>query len=154
MSVIAMRGAPGSGKSTWIEDNLHGKENPCIISIYNYMRYNGQEKFRSDMIRDASNNCLAAFIDEITYSKNDQACIIIDSTNVQLCDVAPYAAVSQALKHDLTIVTMKCTEQIAIDRNIHEVPERFIRRMVQSINSISLPSRWHNLVVDNYGVKV
>lgn len=147
MNIYLMRGIPGAGKTTWIKKNL--PENRVVVSADHYFMHDGQYIFDPTKLHDAHQHCFLRFFNEITKLFRT-ANLIVDNTNIELLDIAPYVAIAQVYDFDVTIVEFRIDPGIAIARNIHGVPANKIISMANRMNTIRLPlGRWPNVrIVD------
>lgn len=148
--MVILRGIPGSGKSHWVMDNnpdpfRSGKKKKSTIcsadhyfikdNVYTYNRAESGESHKA---------CLLSAISAI----NDRRDVIIDNTNINVEDIAPYYALATAYDYRVKIVTVVTTDPVACwKRNKHGVPLASIIGMYQAMMRNGLPFRWvHEMV--------
>ena len=120
--VIIMRGLSGSGKSTWLKENLAWA---AICSADRYMvDENGEYKFDPDRLSLAHSNCLKRFM--ALVASGEHSIVAVDNTNTALHEVSPYYNIAQAFGCKIEVVRCFCTPQAAIVRNVHGTPEDVI----------------------------
>lgn len=145
MRVVIMSGIPGSGKSTYVKENL---PEAVVVSADDYFTTRtGAYKFDSAKLPQAHNQCLRRFTNFlITYSGGQdlivQPILVVDNTNLTVAEIAPYAALAQAYGADLEIITLVCTIETAAKRNVHGVPEEAVDRMARTLAGRALPPWW------------
>jgi len=146
MRVIIMSGIPGSGKSTWAEENCPGA---VVCSADSYFVGLGRN-FHPAKLPDAHRACLQRFIETLRddYENNDgedsDTVVIVDNTNTTAVEMAPYVAIASAYcVTEIEIVEMDCPVGLAAKRNIHNVPMRTCLRMGDNLMSLEIPRFWN-----------
>jgi predicted kinase len=128
-SLIVMRGVPGSGKSTFVS-KLVGY---TVVSADYYFDVMGN-KFDISRLGDAHKLCMKQFLNAIMGGEN----VVVDNTNINLEDIAPYVAVGPAMDYQIEI-----DPAIAASRNVHGVPGNTVSSMHKRLSFIKLPKRWN-----------
>lgn len=142
MQVYILRGIPGSGKSTLAEEHV----NAVVCSADSFFTQpDGTYRFNPAFIGRAHQSCFKAFIDAL-YKRAPE--IIVDNTNIQAWEIAPYYLAAESYGYSVKIVNVECSANLAVKRNIHSVPEHIIRRMAADKYTEKLPSHWHIESVD------
>jgi predicted kinase len=143
MKIKIMRGVSGSGKSTWAKqfarEALDRKEFPLICSADEYFMIYGNYQFDPTKLGEAHKYCLLKFMQAIKDKMNP---IIVDNTNINIEDVAPYIAIGEAHNYDVEIVQIDVDYKLAAARNIHSVPDKSVKNMYERLRRIQLPKRW------------
>lgn len=135
--VKVMRGVPGSGKSTWVKQNIH---NAVICSADEYfMTPQGEYRFDASKLGAAHNWCLRSFIDEL--QKPHGRTVVVDNTNVKVFEIAPYYRVAEALGHAVEIIWIHCPPITAFQRGLHGVPLQKVYDMALGFDP--LPPWWN-----------
>lgn len=149
--VTVMRGPPGSGKSTLaerlcVEATARGEES-YVVSADKYFTnaLTGVYSFDVSKLSEAHKWCMRMFI----YSLQDKvANVIVDNTNINIEDIAPYVAVGEALGAEVTVMQIEPPDYyIAANRNIHGVPQKKVLDMARWMSQQRLPKRWKSIVI-------
>jgi len=142
MKVIILRGISGSGKTTYSMDILSLKEEHELIAIcsadLHFMNKKDEYDFNPAKLPQAHKECFQAFVD--TINENTVDTVIVDNTNTQLHEIAPYLRYAELHDCDVEIVRLECLAEEGTSRNIHDVPERTINAMLNRMEK--LPSYW------------
>src|SRR5690348_4941196 len=147
-----MRGTPGSGKSTYTRD---------ILKVPNYLVYSadnffvdpvfGTYDFDSKKIGEAHGWCFRKFVEDITNSNSVMNYdMVVDNTNIEPWEIAPYAQAALAYGYELEIITLDVPPVIAHPRNVHGVPLKTVERMYDRLHKAikGFPHHWpHKIVV-------
>ena len=146
MKVIILCGISGSGKST-----LAGKPGDrvkFVVSADDYfMRDGGYYDFDPALLGEAHADCLRRFVRAIqpgVCSEPTPTRVVVDNTNTTVAELAPYAALALAYGYELEIVILHCEPSVALQRNVHNVPERTIMGQYCRLLKLrdSLPPWW------------
>ena len=150
MKIKVMRGISGSGKSTYAKTLARAAydamEKPLICSADHYFVGPDGYKFDGSKLGDAHKFCMMRFLGCI---QDGMSPIIVDNTNINIEDIAPYVAVGEALGYDVEIIQVNVDFELAARRNIHEVPRPKIQEMYRRLVAIKLPNRWKIVQVNN-----
>lgn len=136
MKCIVLRGVPGVGKSTYAQ--THGC---AVVSADNYFSSNGEYKFNASKLPEAHGQCFRAAISVMTHGQRN---LVIDNTNIQREELAPYMLLAQALGYAVEI--HDCHPIGGIDsiatRNVHGVPPGRVLERYQAQLDERLPPWW------------
>lgn len=145
-TVIIMRGIPGSGKSTWVEEN-EPDSHYCSADRY-FVGEDGVYRFNPANIGEAHKSCMRHFLDALFFCEeiDHEFNVVVDNTNTQLWELSPYMAVALARGHKVKIVTVHCDFTTAAERNTHGVPEQAVKAMFERFEHI--PPFWEVEKVD------
>lgn len=141
--VIVMRGIQGSGKSTYAkmlyECALEDGMIPHIVSADYF--FDGPDGYQFDIrkLGDAHKGCMRQFLYAIQDGKSP---IIVDNTNINVEDVAPYVAAGEAMGYEVVITQVTTPPDVAAKRNVHGVGEKQVRDAHDRLQRIKLPSRY------------
>jgi len=139
--VILMRGIQGSGKSTWVKKNY---PKAVVCSADDYHIVEGEYKFDPRKLGEAHDKCFLKYLQNL-LSRTD-ADIVVDNTNANIIELAPYVRLAEVYPIDYKIITMFCEPHIAWARNIHNVPLHIVVNCYHEI-SRPLPKFWHQEMV-------
>lgn len=147
MSVIIMSGIPGSGKTTYIQNHLHGAE---VVSADHFFEdpVTRVYKFDPKHLADAHKYCMRSFIDACDHFRDNERMIVVDNTAISIAEIAPYYLVGESLHHRVKILTLNCDPRVAARRNIHNVPEHIIMRMRRDLVERRLMPWWEEQKVE------
>lgn len=135
-TVYIMRGVSGSGKST-LANKLVGKTGR-IFSTDNYFvnAETGQYKFDPTKISENHSKNLNAFVTQLENSEGTQTPLIVDNTNMQQWEYAPYVEAARKYGWDVEFAEIDPRKYTDADikqlakRNKHGVSEDVIRQMI------------------------
>ena len=136
MTVYIMRGLPGSGKSSWVENNLG--LNP-ICSADNFFMVDGEYQFDPAKLPEAHKACLRSFV--TFFDRDFVGDVIVDNTNMQLWELSPYLAFAEMRGHTVELINIQCPVDIDAARNTHGVPREAIKAMAARYED---PLPWWN----------
>ena len=142
--VKVMRGISGSGKSTFAQklaiEAFELDLLPIICSADDYfIGPDGIYRFNVETLGEAHKACMRKFLQSL---QDKMSPIIVDNTNINLEDLAPYVAVGQAFDYDVEILQVNTPPEIAGVRNLHGVSESHVQAMHKRLSHIKLPNRF------------
>ncbi len=145
-----MRGVQGSGKSTYAsmlhecatEDGMI----PCTVSADHF--FMGPQGYRFDVkkLGDAHKDCMRRYLQALNEGMSP---VIVDNTNINVEDVAPYVAVGEAMGYEVVITQVNTPPDIAAKRNVHGVGEKQVRDAHDRLQRVRLPNRYKVTYVDS-----
>lgn len=141
MKIYIMRGISGSGKSTWISENVWNK-NTIICSADDYHMVDGVYSYRRENVQYAHNECYKKFANTVVSSYSRQINLVCDNTNITLLQVCPYVRLVESFGVEYKIVTCLCNPQTAINRGIHQVPTNVVMEMHWRLSTEIVPLYW------------
>ena len=160
--VIIMRGIQGSGKSTKARELISGVlDGPCvceylpqgsIVSADHYwINSEGEYVFIPEKIGDAHRDCFAKFHEACSNADaevhDSDHTIIVDNTNIELHEIAPYLSVAQYFNLDIEIVNVDADLDVCLSRQIHNVPEGIVKNKYKRFQSVRLPFQWKEFAI-------
>ncbi len=113
---LILRGAQGSGKSTFAERN---KENFEIVSADSFFVKDGEYNFDPTKLKEAHALCRKNFEELIEQKKN----VIIDNTNAEIWEYQDY--VDSALNNGYVVYILTFNTKF---QNIHNVPDESVEK--------------------------
>lgn len=142
MKVSILIGPSGAGKTTYVRENYADAEY-CSADVYFVDPNDCVYRFDASKLQDAHSYCLWSFCEALSNGKD----AVVDNTNCNEIDVAPYIAVATAYSAEVDItvfvVDYNDAEKLA-RRNVHNVPVDVIERMINNENRLlrNWPKRW------------
>ncbi len=142
--VKILRGLPGSGKSTWIQNYLAPLLNQCekvdfaICSADDFFMVNGEYKFDPREISNAHRACYKMFVNSVVEGIET---IFVDNTNTQLWEITPYIQFAEMMDYEVEIIEIRISPSVCFGRNVHGVPEHQIMKMAANWQN---PLPWWN----------
>lgn len=147
--MIILRGLPGSGKSTYTESLKRSKEgtwtNVIVCNADDYHKdEEGNYLFDIKNVGMAHGKCLMKYVHALAanHMNQDSTVLVVDNTNTQTHEIAPYYALAQTYNLPVKIVRLDCSFAKSCRSNIHRVPATTIWRMHQNILTERLPPHW------------
>ncbi len=140
--VFVLCGIPGSGKSTVAKTMWPTAK---VVSADDFFMVEGEYRFDPLQIGQAHNTCFRNFIESLQAGVE---CVVVDNTNTEVVELAPYMQAAAAFGYEAKAVTILCNPKTAIKRNIHKVPDTTIYQMDVQIRNRKCPSYWAMEVVD------
>ena len=150
--VVIMRGLPGTGKSTYVQERLGRLDAVCSTDGYPGL-YDDIFNIDFSKLSDAHDDCFRRFSELCERASSPDPLvsgaidtIYVDNTNTTLAEMAPYRMVARRHKITVEFVAIyvpwtnrdgqKTQMEMLEERNIHNVPAHTIRNMAK---------RWENL---------
>jgi predicted kinase len=136
MQVIIMRGASGSGKSTYVAKNFPSAKVVSadkffeVTTIWEYGRTSVDYRFDPTKLGEAHAWCLNQFI-EALYRK--EPLIVVDNSNIRIWEFANYVLLARKYGAQVRVLTIEPTQFSAlelVERNVHKVPIELISKMI------------------------
>ena len=136
-----MQAVPGSGKSTiagrLAREFVEQEGAMKYADIYSADDYHldaaGNYNWKFENAAAAHAWCFRCFMETLEGSSEDtkpkNTLLIVDNTNTQLWEIAPYLTVGEYYGHEVIVTRVLCDLEVAIARQIHNVPEKTIRAM-------------------------
>lgn len=121
-----MRGAPGSGKSTFIEEVIKKNFSEVVVCSADHWFFEvnggGQEyKFEAPKLWLAHKWCKDKFSAAL---QNGSRCVVVDNTNIKTVDYRAYVNMAQESNYVVFQAVMTGSFQ-----NVHGVPKDSVERM-------------------------
>lgn len=138
-TVFIMRGISGSGKSTFVKENLDFAK---ICSADDFFVRLGKEVgqeylFKQELLAKAHNECLQKFCEHV---ENNESFIVVDNTNLRLRDLKTYHEIALSKGYTVRVVQIHKAKEKCVSDNVHELNEDLIKKQhqifVQNIDKI------------------
>jgi len=134
--VYVMRGIPGSGKSHW----ARSQEGAAICSADDYFRTeDGGYNFDPSKLSEAHAACFQKYL---RLLQEWPGLIVVDNTNIHAWEIGPYMLAASMYGIVPTIIQVHCGTNLALKRQLHDVPLKVINRMYTVMVTESLPPFW------------
>lgn len=134
MKVVIMQGVSGSGKSTIAEQLMVACYDARCVSADLYFMQDGEYKFDQSLLGEAHKTCLRNFLETVTADPSElPELLIVDNTNTQLWEMAPYIHAAAAYGHEVEVIRCVCPVEKAAGRNLHGVPEKAVQGMADRL---------------------
>src|SRR5271154_3761303 len=147
--VIILSGISGSGKSTYAEGILNATQGIKVSADHFFMK-EGSYHFDATKLGEAHAECFRRFIDYLQQTPAWE-CVVVDNTNCQTWEIAPYMLAAAAFGYQAELHTLKCGNWNEVDmcarRNAHGVPDRTVYAQQRHMDARELPPYWSNTVV-------
>lgn len=149
--VIILRGAQGSGKSTFVSDfnKLLGLTEVLYTFSADFFFQDSKGNYNFDIAKlgAAHLKCYADFKDLLENVNVDwlsiQHCyLVVDNTNCDPYEIAPYIMEANLRKAD-TISIVTCTGEF---QNVHDVPEKSVLAKRAQIARTHMPFHWREFM--------
>lgn len=140
MKIILLRGLPGCGKSTYASK----MQSISKISADDFFMKDGVYQFDPTQIGNAHATCFRRCL---TLAQNTKDDIVIDNTNINSYEIAPYIQTANAFNLDHEIITLWCDPFAAFSRNKHGVQITVIMQMYFSMLTNPLPAFWKHTII-------
>jgi len=133
--VVVMRGIPGSGKSTYVEERY---PDATVLSADHFFEELG--KFDSKLLPMAHSKCFHEFL--LALDRGDPL-IVVDNTNVHVWEFINYVHVAMMMGHSVEVISImaKTIEEVktCVGRNLHEVGSEAISHMALEFERYDRP---------------
>jgi predicted kinase len=138
--VYVLQGVSGSGKST-LARRLVDLLGAVVVSADDYFLdpKDGSYNFDPSKLGQAHAHCFRCFLEALEAGKE---VVVVDNTNSTAVEISPYMLGASALGYEAKVIRVACPVDVAVSRNIHQVPEAVIQGMSSRIASNGLPPYW------------
>ena len=125
ISVVILRGLPGSGKSFlchYCSEQLDDPSKVAICGADEYFMEGDSYKFKPDLLPKAHSYCLSQFINALSSKKE---VVVVDNTNSQLWEYQIYVYICEILGIKYQILEVPCPNSTIAEmyrsRNVHNI---------------------------------
>lgn len=139
MTIIIMRGMPGSGKTTEARRWASLSSDHTIVSADDYM-FAGGQPFEHTRLERCHEQCQTDFEAALVAGK---ALVIADNTNTKFSDIVPYVELAERHRRDFIVLQIHITPKLAFERNRHGVPLETLQLLGRRLWSERMPSTWN-----------
>lgn len=126
--LVIMRGAPGSGKSTYVKQNYPNAV-VCSADFY-HTDENGNYNWRPENVAAAHASCQANCSHAMAES---QEVVVVDNTNTRLKEMQPYLKLAETLGYEVVVVQLTMPLESLYGKNIHNVPNKSVKAMYERL---------------------
>ena len=155
-AVIILRGIPGSGKSTFVDNFADYLGNPmtddvqvCSADHFWVNEQTGKYEFNIHFLGTAHHFCFENFEYYTGLTgKKKPLYVVVDNTNVSVKEMNKYIKRAKETEWDIVTITFKIDPEVAFKRNIHNVPKNTVFNMYQKLINCQLPNDIINLELD------
>lgn len=152
MHVIIMRGAPGSGKSTWVNATVQllGPEFCKVVSADQH-RYVGETYvYDSKKNEEVHGKCLRDFLDVVRVPQPGY--VFVDNCNTKAWHLAPYYQTAAAFGHVVWVVNMIASWKDLLGRSRHCTSAAATFDMHRDMQVEQLPAHWRQAFITSFSV--
>jgi len=130
--LIVMAGAPGSGKSTYVEENFPGA---AVVSADHFMvNAEGVYEFYPKKLSLVHRKCRQWFY---TLVAEKAPFIVVDNTNSQPEEVRTFTSYAARAGYQIRVVIILANPMVATVRGIHGAPYETVRRVNRNCERLS-----------------
>lgn len=124
-----LRGLPGSGKTTFVRENLPG----AVVCSADHLfedPQTGEYRFDRTRISEAHQACFRKFVEACQAG---EPLVVADNTATSVTEVAPYVLAAQAYGYEAEIISLRCDLATALERNVHAVPSNVVELLARQL---------------------
>jgi len=137
MQVIIMRGIPGSGKTTHIEQNY--SDAVVCSSDHYFTDEDGNYNFDIEHIGVAHKQSKEKFYSALERKETP---IIVDNTNTRWWEMEDYVYAAEEAGYDIVFIRLVTDVETAYNRNIHNTPRDIVEKFYMIFEE--LPEKYEN----------
>jgi predicted kinase len=133
-TVFILRGIPGSGKSTLTKGiwGLLGRSGQVCSADHYWIQPDGSYKFDLSKVPQNHHKCLRMFCQA---AGECEKYVFLDNTNTTVSEFSHYVKIAIAYGYKVVIVTLNISVETSIKRNVHQVPEKTVKGMLERLNN-------------------
>lgn len=126
--VVIMRGASGSGKSTYVRKHFSDAK-VCSADFFHYDK-DGNYNWKPENIGKAHAECYSSFKRAL---KDEKPLVVLDNTNTILKEFKPYLELARTFGYDVKVIRMTTPLNETLGRNVHNVPDETVKKMYNRV---------------------
>lgn len=88
--------------------------------------------FDPSLISQSHHECFRAFV---SRALDAASTIIVDNTNINAAEIAPYVLAGESYGYEVEIVRVETPLEVCLERNTHMVPREIVERMHHVFNA-------------------
>ncbi|OGC82082.1 MAG: hypothetical protein A2V81_02940 [Candidatus Abawacabacteria bacterium RBG_16_42_10] len=140
MRVTILRGISGAGKTTWVKDHV---ADAVVVSADHHFTIDGEYKFDRSKLQENHNKCFKKFLEAILKS---ELWIIVDNTNIETWEYAPYVLAARAYDYEVELITFICSVELSQSRK-DLVPTEQLQNMQKRLDEETeyMPQRFRSI---------
>lgn len=140
MRITILRGISGAGKTTWIKKHA---TDAFVVSADSYFYQAGTYVFDPSKLQENHERCFREFMDAVLRK---EAWIIVDNTNIESWEYAPYVIAGKAYAYEVEILTLEVSYDVARARK-NLLADPALRRTFDRLNreTKNMPARFRSL---------
>lgn len=140
MKVYIMRGLPGSGKTSYVNEVIRkiDPDNTRVCSADDHHMIDGEYRFDPKRAGDAHDCCLRKFLSCLEGGYH----AVVDNTNTTAWEISPYYRLAEIHGFDVKILWMTTPLELCLHRQTHAVPHNTMARMFHNLIE-PLPAHWN-----------
>jgi len=127
MTVLIMRGLPGSGKTFRANELIGNSLSVSLVSASHFFMVDGEFKFDASKAQEAHTDCFARFL--AAAKEGWKKPIVVDNTNSTSWEISPYIAAARVYGHSVGIIEVSAELEQCLMDNTHAVPKRVMMAM-------------------------
>ena len=124
--VIIIRGISGSGKSTYIKNNIEDTRHICSADHFFIDPVSGTYNFDPIKLHAAHKFCQNKFK---SFLEREFPVVVVDNTNTRIKEMRFYLDTAKDFGYEVEVVRLIVDPEIAKRRNVHGVPPEAIQAM-------------------------